>query len=318
MTGKHSVKISNKRLSYELEIERKVTVIKGNSGTGKTTLISMIQGYITEGRASGAVLASNLNVAVLSTNSRWSLDLSESRNTIFFVDENVRYIYDEPFQQEFSNSDNYLVVISRSGKFNHLPYAVKSVYELRTEKTKSGHLTKMFSIYEDKLSGVIPDLVVTEDSNSGREMMEAIFSCPVMSAGGNGNVSKTVENQLRIHKTIYVIVDGAAFGGFIQPLLNISEHFDVYVFAPESFEYLLLNTSTFKRYLTDELEHTWDYCDISKFQTWEGYYTSLLSELCKGKYRFNYSKSRLNSFFLKGDFPSKVKEQIKDIVDFNR
>ncbi len=317
MTGKHIVKISNKRLSFELEINRKVTVIKGNSGTGKTTLISMLLGYITEGRVSGSTLYSDLEVKVLTPTSRWSLDLSESKNTVFFVDENVRYIYQKAFQEEFAVSDNYIVVVSRSGLFSHLPYAIKSVYELRSEKTKNGYLTRMYNLYEDNLLNVSPDLVITEDSNSGKDMMESIFPCSVMSAKGNGNVSNLVLEQIKFNKTIYVIVDGAAFGGFIQKLLSICENYDVYVFAPESFEYMLLMTETFNRYLSDELVATWNYCDISKYLTWEGYYTDLLTGLCEEKYRFTYSKSKLNAFFLSDSFKVSIRAQLKDIVGFS-
>lgn len=173
-------------------------------------------------------------------------------------------------------------------------------------------------MYEDTLSSIRPDLVITEDSNSGKEMMDAIFDCDVISAHGNGSVYATVKGQLDIGKIIYIIVDGAAFGGFIQKILSITEHFNVYIFAPESFEYLLLNTPAFRRHLSGELERTWDYCDISSFQTWEEYFTSLLSRLCIDNYRFSYSKSRLSPFFLKGDFPYKVREQLKDIVDFQK
>ncbi|MCD7948952.1 MAG: hypothetical protein LUG12_01650 [Erysipelotrichaceae bacterium] len=53
MVGKHHIEIENRRAKYILDIERKVTVIKGNSGTGKTTLIRMLQGYLAQGNKSG-------------------------------------------------------------------------------------------------------------------------------------------------------------------------------------------------------------------------------------------------------------------------
>lgn len=318
MTGKHTIIVHGKRFDYELEITRKVTVIKGNSGTGKTTLINALQGYATDKRKSGFVVYSDLKFGVLSKDSRWSLDLTDSRYDILFVDENVEYIYTKAFQVEFANSDKYLVVISRSGSFCHLPYAVNSVYEFRTSKTSKGYVTKMYNVYKDTLSSVSPDLVITEDSNSGKEMMDTIFNCDVVSANGNGSVYSTVISHLKTAKVVYLIVDGAAFGGYIQKVLSISKYFEVYIFSPESFEYLLLNTGTFRRHLSGEIDRTWDYCDISKFQTWEEYFTRLLSKLCKDIYGFDYSKSKLAPFFLKKGFPEKVKEQLSDIIDFNK
>ena len=38
MRGKYTFKIANNKICYEFEIIRSVTVIKGNSGTGKSTL----------------------------------------------------------------------------------------------------------------------------------------------------------------------------------------------------------------------------------------------------------------------------------------
>ena len=43
MKGKHKIVVKNNRLHYEFEIKRNITIIKGDSATGKTTLINMIR-----------------------------------------------------------------------------------------------------------------------------------------------------------------------------------------------------------------------------------------------------------------------------------
>lgn len=43
MKGKHRVIVQNNRLHYEFEIGRNITVILGDSATGKTTLINMLR-----------------------------------------------------------------------------------------------------------------------------------------------------------------------------------------------------------------------------------------------------------------------------------
>ncbi len=43
MRGKHRVIVSTKRLKYDFELRRNLTIIRGDSATGKTTLVDMIQ-----------------------------------------------------------------------------------------------------------------------------------------------------------------------------------------------------------------------------------------------------------------------------------
>lgn len=45
--------MKNNRLHYEFEIKRNITIIKGDSATGKTTLINMIRQFANLGNASG-------------------------------------------------------------------------------------------------------------------------------------------------------------------------------------------------------------------------------------------------------------------------
>lgn len=41
MRGKHRVIVSTKRLKYDFELRRNLTIIRGDSATGKTTLADM-------------------------------------------------------------------------------------------------------------------------------------------------------------------------------------------------------------------------------------------------------------------------------------
>jgi ABC-type proline/glycine betaine transport system ATPase subunit len=42
MKGIRHIKVRLPKISYELVLERKVTILKGNSATGKTTFIDLI------------------------------------------------------------------------------------------------------------------------------------------------------------------------------------------------------------------------------------------------------------------------------------
>lgn len=65
MKGRHSIVVSNKRVSYNIELVRKITVIKGNSGTGKKTLVRMLDSWIKHGRTSGIKCTTSAEVIIL-------------------------------------------------------------------------------------------------------------------------------------------------------------------------------------------------------------------------------------------------------------
>lgn len=50
MRGSHRIIVQNKRLRYDFEVKRNITVIRGDSATGKTALVDMIREYSENGK----------------------------------------------------------------------------------------------------------------------------------------------------------------------------------------------------------------------------------------------------------------------------
>lgn len=68
MKGTHHVIIQNKRIHYEFDIRRNITVIRGDSASGKTTLVEMIQEYMDQGIESMITIQSDKKCGVISGN----------------------------------------------------------------------------------------------------------------------------------------------------------------------------------------------------------------------------------------------------------
>ena len=151
MKGRHVIGVTSRKATYRLELERKVSVIKGNSGTGKSSLIRLISEYLEFGKKSGIKISvdSSASLGVLTNSSEWEKVLDSVHNTILFIDEDVDYLYSEGFQKELWKADCYMVIVSRSGSFMGLPYSISGIYELVTEKKGENTATSMYRLYED-------------------------------------------------------------------------------------------------------------------------------------------------------------------------
>ena len=53
MIGKHHVKVRNREAVFEFDLYRNITIVRGNSGTGKTTLFEMIADHTRLKESSG-------------------------------------------------------------------------------------------------------------------------------------------------------------------------------------------------------------------------------------------------------------------------
>lgn len=45
MKGRHHIVVETRRLKYEFDIKRNITIIQGESASGKTTLVSLLREY---------------------------------------------------------------------------------------------------------------------------------------------------------------------------------------------------------------------------------------------------------------------------------
>ena len=176
MKGKHKVIIQNNRLHYEFEIKRNITVIQGDSATGKTTLINMLRQAENLGESSGINIVCDVPCRVLEGQS-WKLLLENLSGNIYFADEDNMFINTEEFAEAVQGSDNYFVLITRENLYN-LPYSVEEIYGLRSsgkyQNTRKVY-QQMYQIYSNIQDvPVKPEKIITEDSNSGYDFFEAV------------------------------------------------------------------------------------------------------------------------------------------------
>lgn len=137
MKGIHSITVQNKRIRYHFEVRRNITVIRGNSATGKTTLIDMIQEYYEEGEESGIFLHSDKECVVVSSNRRWKQELLGITDSIVFIDEGNKFVFGQEFASYIKDTDNYYVIVTREG-IPTLPYSVKEIYGIRNSRKYGG------------------------------------------------------------------------------------------------------------------------------------------------------------------------------------
>ena len=129
MKGAYRVIIQNKRIRYDFEIKRNITVIRGDSATGKTTLIEMVQEYYRNGNSSAIELVCEKKcVTILSP--AWKYELSAISDSIVFIDEDAEYIFTNEFATTIKNSDNYYVIVTRA-PIPSLPYSVDEIYGIK-------------------------------------------------------------------------------------------------------------------------------------------------------------------------------------------
>ena len=302
MKGSHRVIIQNNKLHYEFVIKRNITIIQGDSATGKTTLINMLRQAENLGASSGIDVVSDVPCRVLE-GPNWKLILDNSAGNIFFIDEENTFINTEEFASMVKESDNYFILITRENLYN-LPYSVEEIYGLyssgKYQNTKKIY-QQMYRIYSDVTDfPVKPDKFVIEDSNAGYEFFNAVSNekhIVCESANGKSNIfSKIKEDKEHV---VCVVADGAAIGPEMNRLSSLSKrNTKLHLYLPESFEWIVLKSGLItEKEVQKVLETPEEYIDSKAYFSWERYFTRLLIEKTQGTY-LQYKKSKLNATYL--------------------
>ena len=303
MKGTYKIKISNSKVSFSLELERNITIICGNSATGKTTLIGLIRDYEQLGKASGVTIQCKKPCRVLS-NVDWKYRLDAIHDSIVFLDEGNEFVRSQDFAQAIRGTDNYYVIINRES-LSQLPYSVNSILKLKTTSRKKVTYIRSYPEYSNLAEPIEQinrmDEIITEDSNSGYDMFSRIaqdngVSC--LSAQGKSNIFSFLANHSG--DQILVIADGAAFGAELEKIYKLQEVSTgkIRLYLPESFEWLLLKSGVLgNRTPHDILADPAAHIESRDFFSWEQYFTALLVDLTRNTY-LHYNKNRLNPVYL--------------------
>ena len=319
MRGKHTVRVSDNRVRYEFTIKRNITVIRGDSASGKTTLLEMLDNYVRLGYESGISMECDVPVDTYMADDRrmdWRTRLEASEGSIVFIEEMNSFIRTREFAEYIAHSDSYYVLVTR-WSLKNMSYSVEEIYKLtekgRYPKTKQIYngLEKYYSFHTDREIMNIYK-VITEDSGAGNQYFylycrEKELLCE--NTDGNSNMIKAIRKSLQ---GMLCIADGAAFGSYIDECIQYLRYArkDCVLWLPESFEYLILQSGIVKiPDLGSILEDPSDYIDSKKFTNWERFFTFLLVEYSKETV-FAYNKAELNEYYKSEGSRNKIEKEI--------
>lgn len=319
MKGSHRVIVESKKVKYDFIISRNITILTGDSGSGKTVLIDLIREYRRYGADSGVFLSCDCECKTID-NEDWERQIEETTNSIIFIDEGNRFLISKRFAELVQQSDNYFVLATRE-KLPMLPYSVKEIYGFRQSgkfheaKKKYNEIYHLYGEISEN-ENINPQLVITEDSNSGYDFFHELseekeIGC--ISAFGKSNVIKQLQESEKTEGTRLVIVDGAAFGSEMR---DVSEYVkvagNVVLYAPESFEWLLLSTNVIPNAnITDIMQAPENYIESKEYVSWERFFTEVLVEKTRNDPVWEYSKKKLAKVYLSSKVTGAVKKNMR-------
>ena len=322
MKGIHDVVVQNNRVQYKFSIRRNLTILRGDSATGKSTLIDLIAQYGRDGDNSGVELRCDRACVVL-TSDLWELRLSAIQDSIVFIDEDNSFAATREFAEAARKSDNYYVIVMRES-LPQLPYSVDEIYTLKNRTKGYGSIKRLYTsfqgIYEDSAHGIKeleqrPDYVIVEDSHSEYQFFRKVFdelAIPCISADGKSNICAEIE-KTPVGCTILVIANGAAFGPEMEKTLAQRRKRNIILFLPESFEWLILKSGLIDgKSVQDILEDPAEHIESKEYLSWERFFTALLIEKSKGTY-LTYQKKQLNANYCHEQEQTTILKEIENL-----
>ena len=129
MRGKHDIEVYNKRVHYFLSVRRNLTILQGDSATGKSELVRLVSQWESGGASSGITLICDVACAVLGPVD-WEHRWLRLQGSIVFIDEHSPFVQSHRFAELACKSDNYFIIIYRD-RMPYLPYDTSDVCGLR-------------------------------------------------------------------------------------------------------------------------------------------------------------------------------------------
>lgn len=297
------IKIESKLINYNLEFEHKVNIVRGNSATGKSLIVRLLDNK----RSSNINIDSNyklfhLNSEILEGGYKLNPE------TVYILDEDDG-IEDKVVVENINKNKYKFILIIRDANLSSISYSIDQIYEIfRSGKYNLSRKVYSKDLNKDKLIEYNKiDSIVVEDSGSGYEYYRTYDKFEVLSSNGNSNINKNLKsNQI-------VVIDSIAFGPYIKTLKEKSKNKNIFTVYPKTFEWLVLTSKIFR--ISDEsLEK--DYINGEYNINKEKYYEAVLKEE-SNKININYSKSKLSEKFKEISQLNKINERLLELFNID-
>jgi hypothetical protein len=296
-------------LSWDIPLERRITIVRGDSGLGKTTLINLINESQERGD-SGVIVESRLGILIVSMGT-WQLLMTSARNSILIFDD-LSIVESAQFAKLIKDTEdagNYYLIFSREeigmDKFSMLSISISSILRFITSDDGKKHFTEpYYKLSWYSAEDIMCTNVLIEDKSAGAQFFKKVFGEDYVQSATSGK-STIVQDAIDLLKdnvecVLLVLPDMAAFGCNMDAFYNlVTIWYDRRIFFDsryECFEELLLNTQYFKgnNVVTSQLESIEEFAN--KYVSWESYYEELLMSETKDVNGVEYKHSRNLSY----------------------
>lgn len=281
----------SEKVVYTMDITNRITIIRGNSATGKSVLVRLIDNI---GKPQVKVSS---NIDIIHINSKLILEgfpLKEDRIYIMDEDDGIEH----PEVVKKINDKRYkFILITRKEDFGTFSYDIYQIYHFKNSG-KYHNLTRTYGkISNSHINQNSLRNIITEDSNSGFEFFDKVCGYQAYSASGNSNIPKYLINNS------IILIDRVGFGPYIKRTLNRIKYQNIALIYPLSFEYLILSSNIFNY-------NENNYLDIqNSSKNLEEYYYKLLKSL-SSDYNTWYNKQHINEWFTKSPQKDKILNKI--------
>lgn len=290
---------------FSLGLTRRLTVVRGDSASGKTTLTELVS------EEDGLAVIESTYPVVVAANTTWQSTVAGSTDSIIIFDD-LRLVGSPEFAKaykEYSVSNNlWFLVMGREDNeeqlhnFYHLSYCMNGIFEMVHEGTY--YTLKQY--YTFPALDREPEVVLTEDSAAGFVFFKKLFKgTKVVSAGaGKGSFIPQAEALVKQgYHHIFMVVDSAAFGCHTEELYSrFCRRLEPKVMLMsdyECFEEMLLQTNLLncielvKKEMSDLVKYA------NQCNSWEAYFEEMIDRVTKGKPYHHAHQMRLKNCYLK-------------------
>lgn len=270
------LKVVTNKVSYSMTLERKYTIIQGDSGTGKTLLAVFVEACAAKNKAVQIQCALPVSARVSAFGGISELEqFLAGCSGIAILDENslsAVEISNLEIARILKKYNVYYILITREAQlFNKVPVSVFDIFRLKN----SGRFNTLELVYPENMAGkdaVRVERIITEDSASGCDFMQCYFSdIPVEAAGGKDNIPGKIYEWRE--DGLFVFYD-ALSSGFIEDeiwrMVGICTG-GVILFRPLCFEKYLLDSPFLKASVNMEEKQPMDGL--------EAYYEKILGQI---------------------------------------